>query len=159
MQVFAGKEMNKSLTAGINLLFRFPRQTTAMDPTKIGLFDLAEKRLAWTAQRQSVLAGNIANANTPSYQARDVESFAAVLAGQGSVEPTRTQPGHMAGTLPSGLASLTKDPPTAHALDGNSVTLDRQLTKVADTETTQALVTTVWKKYMGMFSMALGRSS
>jgi flagellar basal body rod protein FlgB len=65
----------------------------------------------------------------------------------------------MAGTLPTGLASLTKDPPKARALDGNSVALDEQLTKVADTETTQALVTTVWKKYMGMFSMALGRSS
>jgi flagellar basal-body rod protein FlgB len=159
MQLFAGMKMNKSLTAGINLLFRFPRQIIAMDPTKIGLFDVAEKRLVWTAQRQSVLAANIANANTPAFQARDVESFAGVLAGQGGVEPTRTQPGHMAGTIPSGLASLTKDPPKARALDGNSVALDQQLTKVADTETTQALVTTVWKKYMGMFSMALGRSS
>lgn len=45
-----------------------------MDPTKIGLFDLAEKRLVWTAQRQSVLAANIANANTPRFQAREVKS-------------------------------------------------------------------------------------
>jgi flagellar basal-body rod protein FlgB len=159
MQVFDCMKMNKSLTAGINLLFRFPGQNIAMDPTKIGLFDVAEKRLVWTAQRQSVLAANIANANTPSYQARDVASFASVLAGQGGVEPSRTQPGHMTGTVSSGLASLTKDPPKARGLDGNSVTLDQQLTKVADTETTQALVTTVWKKYMGMFSLALGRSS
>jgi flagellar basal-body rod protein FlgB len=159
MQIFAGTEMKKFLTGGINLLFSFHRQIVAMDPTKIGLFDMAEKRLVWTAQRQSVLAGNIANANTPAYQARDIDSFASVLAGQGGVEPTRTQPGHLAGTLPSGLASVTKDPPKARALDGNSVALDEQLTKVADTETTQALVTTVWKKYMGMFSMALGRSS
>ncbi len=65
----------------------------------------------------------------------------------------------MAGTIPTGLASLTTDPPEARALDGNTVALDQQLTKVADTETTQSLVTTIWKKYMGMFSMALGRSS
>lgn len=130
-----------------------------MDPTKIGLFDVAEKRLVWTAQRQSVLAANIANANTPGFQARDVDSFASLLAGTGPVEPTRTQAAHMAGTVPSGLASLTKDPPKARALDGNTVMLDQQLTKVADTETTQSLVTTVWKKYMSMFSMALGRSS
>jgi flagellar basal-body rod protein FlgB len=158
MQIFAVMEMNKSLTASINLLFSFHRQIVAMDPTKIGLFDVAEKRLVWNAQRQSVLAGNIANANTPAYQARDIDSFSSVLAGQGGVAPTRTQPGHLAGTLPSGLASLTKNPPKARSLDGNSVALDEQLTKVADTETTQALVTTVWKKYMGMFSMALGRS-
>ncbi|WP_428533557.1 flagellar basal body rod protein FlgB [Rhodopila sp.] len=129
-----------------------------MDPTRIGLFDVAEKRLVWTAQRQSVLAANIANANTPTYQARDVQSFQNVLAGAGSVEPAMTQPGHMAGTVPTGLASLTTNPPSARALDGNSVSLDEQLTKVADTETTQALVTTIWKKYVGMFSMALGRS-
>jgi flagellar basal-body rod protein FlgB len=129
-----------------------------MDPSRIGLFDLAEKRLQWTAQRQGVLAANIANANTPAFQARDVESFASVLAGQGSLEPEVTQPGHMAGTTPSGLASLTRNPAKARGLDGNSVALDQQLTKVADTETTQSLVTTVWKKYMGMFSMALGRS-
>jgi flagellar basal-body rod protein FlgB len=129
-----------------------------MDPSRIGLFDLAEKRLAWTAQRQGVLAANIANANTPAFRARDVESFATVLAGQGSLGPAQTQPGHMAGTTPNGLASLTKNPAKARSLDGNTVALDQQLTKVADTETTQSLVTTVWKKYMGMFSMALGRS-
>jgi flagellar basal-body rod protein FlgB len=65
----------------------------------------------------------------------------------------------MAGTAPSGLASRITNPPPARALDGNTVALDQQLTKVADTETTQALVTSIWKKYMGMFSTALGRSS
>ncbi len=129
-----------------------------MDPTRIGLFDLAEKRLAWTAQRQSVLAANIANSNTPGYQARDVQSFHALLTGAGGIQPEQTQPGHMAGTIPHGLASLTAHPPRNRGVDGNSVTLDQQLTKVADTETTQSLVTTIYKKYMGMFSMALGRS-
>jgi len=130
-----------------------------MDLTRIGLFDLAAKRLAWTAQRQSVLATNIANANTPEFQARDVQSFAKILAGATSVAPTLTQPGHMAGNASSGLASLMTDPPKARALDGNTVALDEQLTKVADTETTQTLVTGIWKKYVGMFSMALGRSA
>jgi flagellar basal-body rod protein FlgB len=128
-----------------------------MDPSRIGLFDLAEKRLAWTAQRQGVLAGNIANVNTPAFQARDVQSFQSMLSGTGTLGPRQTQPAHMPGTAPQGLASLTSDPPKARALDGNAVTLDQQLTKVADTETTQTLVTTIWKKYMGMFSMALGR--
>lgn len=129
-----------------------------MDPTRIPLFDLAEKRLSWTAQRQNVLATNIANANTPAFQARDIQSFAKVLAGETSVAPVLTQPGHLAGTAATGLASLITNPPTARALDGNTVTLDEQLTKVADTETTQTLVTGIWKKYVGMFNTALGRS-
>jgi flagellar basal-body rod protein FlgB len=150
--------MNKSLNYRINLFFMLFRQSVVMDPTRIPLFDLAAKRLAWTAQRQTVLAANIANVNTPAYQERDVDSFAKILAGTTSIGPTQTQPGHMAGTLPSGLASLISDLPRARALDGNTVTMDEQLTKVADTETTQSLVTSIWKKYVGMFSMALGRS-
>lgn len=129
-----------------------------MDPTKIGLFDLAEKRLTWTAQRQTVLASNIANVNTPGFQARDVTSFAQVLSGTGTLAPAQTQPGHLSGTVAAGLASLTRQPAKARSLDGNAVALDEQLTKVADTETTQSLVTTIWKKYVGMFSTALGRS-
>ncbi|RYF10860.1 MAG: hypothetical protein EOO77_20625, partial [Oxalobacteraceae bacterium] len=46
-----------------------------MDPTDIGLFRLAEKRLNWVEQRQQVLAQNIANANTPNFKARDVSPF------------------------------------------------------------------------------------
>ena len=130
-----------------------------MDPTKIGLFDLAEKRLTWTAQRQTVLAANIANANTPGFQARDVTSFAQVLSGTGTMAPAQTQPGHMSRTVSTDVASLTRQPPKVRALDGNSVALDEQLTKVADTETTVSLVTTIWKKYVGMFNTALGRSS
>jgi flagellar basal-body rod protein FlgB len=159
MHPFGDLEMNKSLTEAVNLSFSFLRQSGVMDPTQIPLFDLAEKRLTWTAQRQSVLAANIANANTPGFQARDVESFANVLAGSTPIQPVRTQPAHMAGTEPTGLASLITDPPESRALDGNSVKLDQQLTEVADTQTTQSLVTSIWKEYMGMFNTALGKSS
>lgn len=129
-----------------------------MDPTRIALFDLAEKRLNWTAQRQNVLAANIANVNTPGYRGRDVQSFDQLLAGGGDLAPVQTQPAHLSGTRPTGLAPQTRDPQTTKALDGNSVTLDQQLIKVADTETTQNLVTTIWKTYIGMFNTALGKT-
>lgn len=130
-----------------------------MDTSRIGLFDLAEKRLSWAAARQTVLASNIANANTPGYKARDVESFQSMLAGYGGLAPVQTKPMHLSGTIPISSVGLVTDQPTARSIDGNSVTLDQQLTKVADTETTESLVTTVWKKYMSFFRMALGQSS
>jgi flagellar basal-body rod protein FlgB len=128
-----------------------------MDPTRIALFELAEKRLNWAAQRQTVLASNIANINTPGYQGRDITPFDKVLSGAVAVAPAQTQPGHRAGTVPSGALPLTQDHPRTRSLDRNDVTLDEQLVKVADTETTQNLVTNIWKTYMGMFSMALGK--
>ena len=45
----------------------------------IYLFDLAFQRSQWLTVRQSVVAENIANANTPNYRARDVEPFEATL--------------------------------------------------------------------------------
>jgi flagellar basal-body rod protein FlgB len=129
-----------------------------MDPTRIGIFDLAQRRMAWAAQRQAVLARNIANANTPGFQPRDVSAFAATLDTTMAVEPTRTQPGHLPGTAPS-AAGLALARRRTHSPDGNAVALDQQLTKVADTETIQSLTTTIYKKYMGLFGIALGKGT
>ena len=44
------------------------------------------------------------------------------------------------------------------APDGNTVAMEEQLGKVADTASTQELVTNLYHKYQGMFRMVLGRS-
>ncbi len=130
-----------------------------MDQKRIGLFDLAERRLAWADQRQAVLAQNIANANTPGYKPHDLKSFATTLDKAGAVTPARTQPNHLAGTVAAAASNGVVDRTHMQSPDGNAVALDEQLVKVADTETTHALVTTIYKAYLGMFNIALGRSS
>ena len=42
-----------------------------MEP--VSLFDLAAKQAQWLSVRQSAIAGNIANANTPGYRRKDVD--------------------------------------------------------------------------------------
>ena len=64
-----------------------------MDPTDIGLFRLAERRLAWVDRRQELLAQNIANADTPDYTARDLPPFERAL--------QRTAPGTVPGVAPA----------------------------------------------------------
>jgi len=123
--------------------------------TQIGLFSLAEKRLAWVDQRQTLLAQNIANANTPSYQAKDVTPFAQTLA-EIAPDLARTNARHLAGT-PSKLRSDMHQRPQSKAIDGNAVSMDEQLTKVADTEGTQALVENLYRKYMGLFRTSIGK--
>ena len=63
----------------VNPPFNPEAQAGGMDPTQIGLFDLAERRLAWADRRQELLAQNIANANTPGYRPHDLQPFAATL--------------------------------------------------------------------------------
>jgi flagellar basal-body rod protein FlgB len=132
-----------------------------MDPSRIPLFDLADQRLAWTDRRQELLAQNIANLNTPRWQSKDLRPFAQTLAraNQASVAApalARTEPGHLAGTQATEPQSLLTAPRGGHQADGNAVSLDDQLTKVADTATAQEIATTLYKKYMSMFSQALG---
>ena len=94
--------------------------------------------LALLAQRQKVLAGNIANADTPGFKARDFD-FAQALAaarGEGS-HLAATAPGHLAANgVPAQAAAAapqllwrTVDQP---ALDGNTVDLDRERAHFAD---------------------------
>jgi len=107
-------------------------------PTQpVNILDLAERRLNWLDQRQSVLAQNIANANTPGYQARDLKPFAAVL--NDALQPTADR------------AVEQRSP------DGNAVSIDEQAVKIADTDTSHQLALDLYKKYVGMFRLALGR--
>lgn len=127
----------------------------AMDLNDIGLFRLAERRLAWAGQRQEVLAQNVANASTPGYQPRDVAPFAQVLAGA-APGLALTDPAHIqAGG--SGAAPVRQARPRERAPDGNAVSLEDQMMKVADTSGTQELVVNLYHKYVGMFRTALGR--
>lgn len=80
------------------------------------------------SQRAEVLAANLANADTPGYQARDID-FRAALAAAGSpgspLTPVTTSPQDLAaGSAAGGLSTeqfLKYRIPLAPALDGNTV--------------------------------------
>lgn len=122
--------------------------------TGIDLFNVADQRMAWLNTRQSVLAQNIANADTPGWKERDVGSFASVLSGRTGIAPARTSPMHLQGS--AGGASGVHIVRGENAPDGNAVTIDEQLIKVAQTETDHQTATAIYGKYLGMFRMALG---
>jgi flagellar basal-body rod protein FlgB len=133
-----------------------------MDYNQIGLFNLADRRLDWVNKRQEVLAQNVANADTPGWKSRDLTPFAAQLA-QGGVTPAgvslaQTNPMHLPGD--TGGTGGTVSHATTNgetAPDGNAVSLDVELARIADTETTHDLVDDLYTKYLGMFRTAIDR--
>jgi flagellar basal-body rod protein FlgB len=129
-----------------------------MNPLQPQIFDVAEQRLNWASQRQAVLARNIANVSTPGFQAKDMPNFQQVMGGSLGVQPVRTDPGHMSGTIDPGMAARPKSENTARTADKNNVRLEQQLMKVADTETLHSTVTAIFKSYMSMFNIALGKA-
>ncbi len=121
----------------------------------IGLFSLMQQRLAWVGERQGLLAQNIANLDTPGYVPRDAPDFATSLS-QAGVSLNRTAPRHiMAAADPLHIATEAK--PAEKSPDGNAVSLEDQLAKVADTDLAQQTVTQLYTAYLGMFRNALGK--
>ena len=121
----------------------------------LALFDLAERRLGWIDRRQAVLAQNIANASTPGYSPKDLQPFAAALA-RVTPQLATTQAGHLGTTAP-GVAFDQGLRPSERAPDGNAVSVEEQLTKVADTDGAQALVVNIYHAYLGLFRTVIGK--
>jgi flagellar basal-body rod protein FlgB len=91
--------------------------------------DFQQAALGLRAQRQQILAGNIANADTPNYKARDFDFSTALkeaVAGRssGSLALDTTAPGHLSGTLAASPARLMYRTPAQPSADGNTVDMD-----------------------------------
>ncbi|RVT89547.1 flagellar biosynthesis protein FlgB [Rhodovarius crocodyli] len=129
-----------------------------MDITGNGPIALAERRLNWAEGRQRVLAQNIANADTPGYRAQDVRPFAQVLANTRNPPLSVTQPGHVASV--GGVLRPRADRNTQERTpDGNTVSLDEQALRMADTNGDHELAMNLHRKYLTLFRTALGRTS
>lgn len=137
-----------------------------MNPTNAPLFQLLSARMGWLAQRQGVIAQNIANADTPDYRPRDLrESDFHKLAKGFAGNPTRltiarTSESHMAGQASAriGLRGETQREVFETSPDGNAVILAEQTAKAGRTALDHQLASNVYKKYVGMIKIALGSS-
>ncbi len=107
------------------------------------LFRFNQRALSLRAERQQVLASNIANADTPNYKARDFDFRKALQTAVGeaqSVMPAATYPAHLGAPVVSGgvnVKTASGQPllyriPRQDSIDGNSVELDAERAEFAD---------------------------
>lgn len=119
-----------------------------MDP--INFFSLASQQNRWLSVRQSMVAQNVANANTPGYKAVDVEPFEAVLNSTG-VEMRKTQATHMGPTGVAGSdAAMEENAKWQVVHSGNSVSLEEQMLKAGEVSGAYARNTSVMKTFHRM---------
>jgi flagellar basal-body rod protein FlgB len=101
-----------------------------MDP--VNIFAVASQHNRWLSIRQSAVAQNIANANTPGYKAVDVEPFAAALDST-RLEMARTRATHLSTSGTMGADSEMVEEETWHIVhSGNSVNYEQQLMKAGE---------------------------
>jgi flagellar basal-body rod protein FlgB len=131
-----------------------------MDLSKIPIFEAIAKRMTWLGERQSVLAQNVANADTPGFAARDLKTpdFAKLVAHAGERLPlATTAPGHIV-PVHDGKFSLVKEKTDERAPNGNSVSLEDQMMKISETASDYALTTSLLRQQIGLIKLVLGRS-
>lgn len=120
-------------------------------PPGLHIMQLATRHADWAATRQAVIAGNIANADTPGFRARDIEAFSFEDETR-RVKLAVTRPGHIALSEVEMRADRVDESDTwdvAHS--ANTVSVDEELAKADDTARAHRLSTSV----MGAFQRLL----
>lgn len=132
-----------------------------MDFNKLSLFGAVKNKLSWLAQRQEVLAQNIANADTPRYRASDLRPYDfkdLVRKEAGQLNLEASGPNHIQGTRRRirDYATQEERRPFETSPNGNAVILEEQMAKINETQISHNLTTQLYKKHLNMIRMAIG---
>ncbi|KAB0566477.1 flagellar basal body rod protein FlgB [Brucella pituitosa] len=125
--------------------------------SSIHLFDLAARQAQWLSVRQATVAGNVANANTPDFRARDVQPFADVL-DKTQLTMAATSPQHLEAEA-NGIAGARLRPEdiTEQTHSGNTVDVEREMMKAGEVAREYSLNTSIVKAFHRMMlSVARG---
>jgi flagellar basal-body rod protein FlgB len=124
--------------------------------SQIHLLSLASQQAAWLSVRQSAVADNIANANTPGYKPQDVEPFERAVdrAAGGGLMLSSARHFDIGG---AGLRrpSLTSKDGWEVAPSGNAVSLESELIKADEVNRAYALNTGIVKSFHRMLMLSV----
>ena len=131
-----------------------------MSLNDIPLFAALRGKLTYDTQRQSLLAQNVANADTPDFAPKDLKAFtfdqAMQAQGAGALRMARTDPGHLQ-TQPTSSASFTdaNAPDSEVRLDGNHVVLEEQMMKVNEAQGDYTAAIGFYQQSLSMLKAAI----
>ncbi|MET7246574.1 flagellar basal body protein [Methylobacterium sp. EM32] len=125
--------------------------------TGLYLFDLASMHTGYLSVRQSTIAGNVANANTQGYQARDTVPFAQVLARTGT-NMAQTAQAHL--QAPGLGVAVRTDKTGWDVLEtSSSVSLEQEMLKASEVSRQHTLDVGVVRSFDRMLKLAVRSGS
>ena len=128
-----------------------------MNLNEIPLFAMLKGRFSHLGERQRLISQNVANSDTPGYVARDLQQptdFAAAIARGQGVQMMRTSAMHIA---PQGQVARFESkaaPDSETTLDGNSVVVEEQMLKMAESRMAYDAAIGFYQKSMQMIRLA-----
>ena len=137
-----------------------------MDLNQIPLFAVLKSKLAHTAERQKLIAANVANADVPGYAPKDLKPFAFSQALQQSAASVslapmaQTSPAHIdIGQIPTTATrnEAVAAPDSEIRLDGNHVVLEEQMVKMSEARMDYDAAIGFYQQSMGLLKLALSK--
>jgi flagellar basal-body rod protein FlgB len=123
--------------------------------SSVYLVNLATRHNQYLAARQTTIAGNIANVNTPGFKALDLAPFSDTLE-QTRLTMTASRPGHMTPSNETAAAGVNVQDgeawDTVHS--GNTVSVEQELLKASATKGAFSLNTSLMRAFDRMFMSA-----
>jgi flagellar basal-body rod protein FlgB len=114
------------------------------------LFNIVSRHNNWLAVRQTAIAGNIANANTPGFRAQDVQPFEMAVE-QARLAMSATQPGHLpTGPADAPVTELRREDAWEVTHSGNNVSLEQEMLKAGEVNRAFRLNTSIAKAFHRM---------
>lgn len=124
--------------------------------TELPVFQMATALARHASTRHRVISENVANADTPGFRARDVEAFSHRV--NQAFTPRATRPGHI-GAIQTNFRSPDSiiDRTTSPSLNGNSVSLEAEMIKAAETRGQHAMAQAIYRKAHELLRLSIGR--
>jgi flagellar basal-body rod protein FlgB len=140
-----------------------------MPITDMPLVEALKTKMRWHQARQSVLAENVSNADTPRYRGKDLKApdFSSLVGATASptatlapVEVAVTTPGHIAGRDlfgSDGFSDTGKKGDYEVRPNGNAVNLETEMVKSSDNQIDYQAVSSLYQKNLDMIKEAIGK--
>lgn len=145
-----------------------------MSIDNLAIFQAMNRKLNYLSQRQVVISQNIANADTPDYIPQDVKGpeFRDLIEQKGGKVTLRTGRTYMHGVRAAATdgqhLQTTFSDKTIPGSDeqnavyevapsGNAVDLEEQMVKASDTAMDHGLITSLYRKNVGLLRAAIGQ--
>ncbi len=132
-----------------------------MDFNNSSVMKMAKTQMSYNMQRQTLLGSNIANIDTPGYEAKDLKKldFGRMADAESKrLEMRATATKHMPGINPyGGPYRDEKDRNTFESTPvGNNVVLEEQMAKVNEVGLQYQLASGIYRKMNNLFKIAVG---
>ncbi|WP_417670912.1 flagellar basal body rod protein FlgB [Roseibium sp.] len=131
--------------------------------TNLPVFQALKSKMQWHQVRQGVLAENVANADTPRYRAKELESYAFsdhIGRSDFGIETAVTKSGHITGTLSASSNGKVEEKDMFEVTpSGNNVVLEEQMIKVTENQMDFQAAVSIYTKSLGLIRTALSKSA